>query len=173
MSEPLQAPETPDAPLVVRGPEPEVRRVQIGAAAIVLALFVVPSAMQAPGTVMPWGPTDPAIAWFVGFATVTIFMLVARWSLRRRLLRSGVVTFARDVIAFDKRVSFISSRRSTYGVRWPDITGYDDSDTNYVGLFTTHDRKPSSFLTIPTTDERQRVAVLRALDERGIRRSGA
>jgi len=86
---------------------------------------------------------------------------------------AGSVAFyeARIVISKWTRKGFLHLGRTvehTDQILWSELKGFEDGRSDYVRLVV--EKGQSSFLTVPTIREEDRVAVLRVLDEHGIPR---
>lgn len=89
---------------------------------------------------------------------------------------TGTVEFYADKVTFVKHRSkmggtfWFSSQvvADEEDVRWADITGFRDGEAGHVDLVVAG--VASSLQTIPTLNENDRVAVLKLLDEKGVRR---
>ena len=103
----------------------------------------------------------PAFLKLVVLPTGVVFAIIAA---RHFQARAGHVEF------FEDRIE-LSKHEGAAVVHWSELAGYRDDSSDFIQLLRKGERLPSSQLTVPTATEEARVAVLRLLDERGIRRA--
>jgi hypothetical protein len=119
-----------------------------------------------------------AIPWLRRGAPVYLWVLhPAFWKLV--LLPLGVVLAllaTRFIHARAGRVEFyedrieLSKHEGAVVVHWRDLVGYRDDSADYIQLLRRGESAPSWKLTVPTTTEEARTAVLHLLDARGLKR---
>lgn len=101
----------------------------------------------------------PRVAVFGPAALLIATSVMARAWLRSRHARAAF---------FDDRVSI--RRGTTVVVRWTSLDGYWDGNADYVRLVRKGERVMSTDLIVPTPSDDVRAAVLKVLDEKGLKR---
>jgi len=91
--------------------------------------------------------------------TLVAFGAALRW----RLARSGRVEFHGYAIQFHKGTTLAS-------VRWQDVAGFSDDSADFVKIHSKTNVYPPDMLTVPTSTDQARTAVLALLVERGVPR---
>ena len=137
--------------------------VLLGASALGVALYILAAPARL-GGVNPRA-LSPVVRVFGSTLVLLLLALVASTVLgrKRTFSRVGRVEFKNLGIFFEK-----NGRRAA--LRWEHVAGFRDDSTEFVEIVARTWKAHSWMFTVPTLSERDRVAVLALLDQKGVSR---